>query len=106
MYPVSPRIDMSRALQKADTHWPARGNRSRIPVDYFMLLEPQPDGPTVGFYADQEIAAAVIDADGRRYLYAGVAPRLRSGRYDLDALREDEWLVEPGLVYRGASPTG
>jgi hypothetical protein len=93
---------MSLALQKDERARPARANRARIPLAYFMLLQPRPDGPPVGFYADQEIPAAVIDADGRRYFYAGVATRLLDGSYDLNALGEDEWLVEPGLVYCGA----
>ena len=79
----------------------------RRPIEYFMLLAPRPDGPVVGRYAGQPIPAAVIDEDGRRYVYAGTAPRLLDGRYDLDALRTDEWLVEPGLVYAGRlAPTG
>jgi hypothetical protein len=93
---------MSWVLQKDDGIRPARANRARIPLDYFMLLQPRPDGPPVGVYAGREIPAAVIDADGRRYLYAGVAPRLLNGSYDLNALGQDEWLVEPGLVYCGA----
>ena len=75
----------------------------RQPVEFFMLLEPKPHGPTLGTYAGQPIAAGIVDADGRRYSYAGVAPRLRSGRYDLEALRADEWLVEPGLIYSGST---
>lgn len=69
------------------------------PVDYFILVEPRADGPIVGFYAGHPIAAAVVDYFGRRFIYAGVAPRLRSGRYDGDSLRPGEWIVEPGLVY-------
>ena len=66
-----------------------------------MLLHPRADGPVLGTYAEQPIPAAIVDADGRRYTYAGVAPRLGDGHYDLAALRADEWLIEPGLVYRG-----
>jgi hypothetical protein len=69
------------------------------PVEYFLLDEPCADGPVIGLYRDQPIAAFVIDADGRHYAYAGIAPRLSSGRYDVEALRQGEWLVEPGLVY-------
>ena len=101
MYPASQEDRMSWALHRSEEIRPMRANRARrIPPEYFMLLDPRPDGPRVGFYDGQEIPAAVIDAEGRRYLYAGVAPRLLSGHYDLDALRKDEWLVEPGLVYR------
>lgn len=69
------------------------------PVEYYLLLEPQPYGRLVGYYADLPIPEFVTDADGTHYTYAGVAPRLADGRYDLEALRRDEWLVEPGLVY-------
>ncbi len=74
---------------------------SRRPVEYFMLQDPRPDGPNLGTYAGHPIPAMVVDLFGRRYAYAGVAPRLRDGRYDVDAVGKDEWLVEPGLVYRG-----
>jgi hypothetical protein len=73
-------------------------------VEYFMLLHPRADGPVLGTYAGRPIAATIVDADGRRYCYAGVAPRLSNGRYDLDALRKGEWLVEPGLVYSASAP--
>jgi hypothetical protein len=86
--------------------FPARVAR-RQPIEYFMLLEPRADGPVLGIYAGRPIPAGVIDADGRHYRYVGAAPRLRSGAYDLAALGVDEWLVEPGLVYRGdREPSG
>jgi hypothetical protein len=69
------------------------------PVEYYLLVEPQPYGRVVGYLAERPIAEFVTDAYGTHYTYAGVAPRLLSGRYDLEALRRDEWLVEPGLVY-------
>ena len=69
------------------------------PIEYYLLMEPQPSGRLVGYFAGKPIAECVIDAHGERYIYAGIAPRLRSGRYDVEALRRDEWLVEPGLVY-------
>lgn len=77
------------------------------PIEYFMLVEPRPDGPVVGYYAGRAIAAAVLDYFGRRFAYVGVAPRLRSGRYDVDSLRPGEWIVEPGLIYyRDPSESG
>src|SRR5262249_13853057 len=75
------------------------------PVEYFILMEPHPDGPIVGRYAGHAIAEAVVDYFGRRFTYAGIAPRLRSGRYDVESLRPGEWIVEPGLVYY-ATPAG
>ena len=71
------------------------------PVEYLILMEPRPDGPVIGQYAGQPIHAAVIDYFGRRFTSAGVAPRLRNGRYDADALQPGEWIVEPGLIYFG-----
>lgn len=68
-------------------------------IDYHIVYEPRPDGPTIGFYGEHPIAAAVIDHFGRRFLYDGVAPRRRDGSYDVKALRPGEWIVEPGLVY-------
>ena len=73
----------------------------RRPVENFMLLNPRAEGPSLGSYAGHPIPATVVDGFGRRYAYAGVAPRLRDGRYDVDAMGKDEWLVDPGLVYRG-----
>ncbi len=64
-----------------------------------LLVEPRPDGKVVGYYADHPIAATVVDYFGRRFSYAGVAPRLRSGRYDIGSLGLGEWIVEPGLIY-------
>lgn len=73
--------------------------RSTPHIDYYMLVEPRPEGAVIGFYAGQPIPFFVVDAYGDRYKYAGVAPRLRSGRYDVESLKPGEWLVEPGLVY-------
>ena len=70
------------------------------PVDYFILVEPQADGPVIGTYNEHPIAAAVKDAFGRRYLYVGVASRLRDGRFDVKTLSPGEWFMRPGLVYR------
>ena len=73
----------------------------RRPVEYFMLMNPRAEGPSLGTFAGRPIPATMVDEFGERYAYAGVAPRLRDGRYDVDAVGKDEWLVEPGLVYRG-----
>jgi hypothetical protein len=57
------------------------------------------DGRVIGSYAGQPIFESVYDLSGQRYAYVGVAPRLRSGRVDVRALGENQWVVEPGLVY-------
>jgi len=69
------------------------------PVEYFILMEPRPDGPTVGYLDGRPIAASVVDFFGAHYAYVGAAPRRPDGRYDVEALKAGEWLVEPGLVY-------
>jgi hypothetical protein len=64
------------------------------------LVGPQPDGPIIGSYAGSAIPDAVVDLDGRRYRFAGVMPRRPGGAYDVAALAEGEWIVEPGLIDR------
>ena len=65
-----------------------------------LLQHPRPDGPLLGYYGGEPIAAAVVDDFGRRYVYAGVGPRRRDGRLDEDLLEPGEWLTESGLIYR------
>ena len=77
---------------------PQKADRRR-PVEYYTLQEPRGEGPAVGSFAGTAISERVIDDRGRSYRFAGIAPRLRDGRYDVDALRPGEWLVEPGLIY-------
>jgi hypothetical protein len=67
---------------------------------FYILIDPRPAGPALGAFQGQPIAAAVIDRDARRYVFAGIMPRTRSGQYDLAVLRPGEWIVEPGLIYR------
>lgn len=69
-------------------------------IDYHIVLDPRPDGPVIGFLGETPIVAAVLDYFGRRFVYDGVAPRRPNGRFDIDALKPGEGLVEPGLVYR------
>src|SRR5581483_6950255 len=73
------------------------------PVDYSILVDPRADGPIIGTLNEHPIPAAVRDAFGRRYLYVGVASRLRDGRYDVKTLSPGEWFARPGLVYRSES---
>ncbi len=68
-------------------------------VDYHVVVDPRPDGPVIGFYAGEPIAARVVDLFGRGFVYDGVAPRRSNGQYDHSGLRPGEWIVEPGLVY-------
>ena len=40
-----------------------------------------------------------FDTRGQQYRFAGLAPRRSNGEIDLAALKHDEWIVRPGLVY-------
>jgi hypothetical protein len=71
-----------------------------VRIEYLILVDPKPAGPVLGYYNDRPIPAAVVDYFGRRYVYAGIAPRRRNGQYDTGALGTGERLMEPGLVYR------
>jgi hypothetical protein len=74
-------------------------------LDFHLIDGPRPEGPTVGIYADHPFSEVVADHSGRRFTYAGIAPKLANGQYDLAALRAGEFIVEPGLLYRLA-PAG
>jgi hypothetical protein len=69
-----------------------------IPIEYFTL-EIDSEGPPIGYLGGRPIPGTVVDADGQRYRYAGLAPRGRDGQIDLRSLRESEWIVRPGLIY-------
>ncbi len=70
------------------------------PIEYSMLHDTRPAGPVIGTYGGVEIAEAVIDAFGRRFVYVGAAPRRPNGRFDDGALGPGEFILKPGLVYR------
>jgi hypothetical protein len=68
-------------------------------IDYYLVVDPRPDGDKIGEFAGVAFAEAVIDAFGRRFVYKGLASRTRRGTYDLDAIGRGEFIVEPGLLY-------
>jgi hypothetical protein len=68
-------------------------------IDCWILAHPQRVGAVIGFYGGLPITDAVDDGLGRRYVYAGIAPRKRNGTYDVESLSKGEWIVDPGLVY-------
>jgi hypothetical protein len=70
-----------------------------VPTEYFVLANPQPEGAVIGNVGDLLIHETVIDDNGLRYRFAGVASRDPDGRIDVEALRPGEWIVQPGLVY-------
>ncbi len=69
-------------------------------LEYFLLHDAKPTGPSVGIYANRDIPASVADDFGRQYIFAGVAPRRSDGKFDLNALESGEFILKPGLVYR------
>jgi hypothetical protein len=70
------------------------------PVEYSIVVEPRPTGPTIGVYNGLPIAERVVDHFGRRFAYVGVAGRRGSGQLDVTSLKPREFIVEPGLIYR------
>jgi hypothetical protein len=74
------------------------GATNGIPLDY-VTLDVDSEGPTIGYLGGEPIAATVIDRAGQQYRFAGLAPRRRDGGIDISALRTDEWIVRPGLIY-------
>jgi hypothetical protein len=74
------------------------GSRT-VPIAHFVL-DVAVLGPAIGFLNGRPIAATVVDRSGCSYVYAGLAPRHRDGRLDVEALGPNEWIVVPGLVYR------
>ena len=84
---------------KSHSVWLTSGVSHRVPTEYFVLANLREQGTVIGRLADHPIADTVVDASGLRYHFVGVAPRDRSGRFDVEALRTGEWIVQPGLVY-------
>mgnify|MGYP001031285818 FL=1 len=82
----------------------AKAGRS-LPIEYFVLVEPKAHGDIIGQLAGQPIHDMVVDASGSRYHFVGVAPRDGRGRFDVEALRKGEWIVQPGLVYAADLPS-
>jgi hypothetical protein len=81
-------------------------NRERHPLDdeFFILSHIHVEGGVVGRLGELAIPSQVVDEDGRRYIFEGVAARRPNGRFDVRTLRPGEWIVRPGLVYREIEP--
>src|ERR1700690_1655570 len=73
--------------------------RYREAVEFRLMVDPRPTGQIIGVYADRPFSESVADYFGRHFTYTGVAPRRTNGQYDVAALREGEFIVEPGLLY-------
>jgi hypothetical protein len=100
------RSDSAPGTQRA-AGWTAGIRMRSFPIEYYILRNAGPnEGPIVGYLAGQPILGSVVDPLGRRYRFAGLAPRLRDGQFDVASLRPGEWIVEPGLVYMSDDDVG
>ena len=72
------------------------------PIEWSMVHNARATGPSIGYYADREIAESVVDEFGRCFFYVGVAPRKQNGAFNVDALAAGEFILQPGLIYRCA----
>jgi hypothetical protein len=70
-----------------------------LPFEYFVLSNVRADGAIVAYISGRAVRSTVIDADGCRYRFSGVARRDAAGRLDVGDLRTGEWIVYPNLVY-------
>ncbi|QND67306.1 hypothetical protein HB777_27525 [Mesorhizobium loti] len=84
---------------KSHSVWLTSRVSRRVPTEYFVLANLREQGAIIGRLAGHPIAETVVDAGGLQYHFVGVAPRDRSGCFDVEALRTGEWIVQPGLVY-------
>ncbi|AYG63648.1 hypothetical protein [Rhizobium jaguaris] len=73
-----------------------------IPHEYFVLNGTRGVGPVVGHVRGNPIRGSVIDRNGSRYHFVGMAVRDRRGRLDVISLRRGEWIVAPDLIYEEA----
>ncbi|MFK0161049.1 hypothetical protein [Rhizobium sp. NPDC090279] len=74
-----------------------------IPHEYFLLSATREEGPVVGYVNDKPISSAVVDRNGSRYHFVGIAVRDRQGRLDVLSLKRGEWIVAPDLIYEEAA---
>jgi hypothetical protein len=95
-WPAAANIVVDEPAGEDHARYHRPGSAHRV----FHTPQCQTDWSQYGFYADREIPESVIDEFGRRFVYAGVAPRKFNGAFDVDALAAGEVIVRPGLVYR------
>ncbi|UVC08248.1 hypothetical protein IHQ71_24350 [Rhizobium sp. TH2] len=103
----SPLEDVASPFPKVETAaLTLAGPQSpRVPVEYFILTGVKLEGPVIGTLNGRPIRDIAVSEYGDRYRFVGVAPRELRGRYDVSALTDGEWIVEPGLVYRVEATT-
>ncbi len=69
-------------------------------LEYSMLHNTTPQGPAIGQLDGHEFSEFILDEFGRLFVFCGVAPRLSSGQFDDAALKDGEFIVPPGLIYK------
>ena len=80
--------------------------RDERSAEYSEIVDPQPEGAVIGFFAGKPFSERVVDIFGRHFSYVGVACRRRDGEFDATVLKPGEFIAEPGLVYRLMDPRG
>ncbi len=74
-------------------------HRSR-PIEYSILHNTKFQGPVIGRLDGREFSEFVLDEYGRLFAYSGIAPRRSNGQFDDAALKDGEFIVLPGLIYK------
>ena len=69
-------------------------------LDYSILHNVTPEGQAIGRFGDREFSEFVRDEFGHLLVYCGVAPCRRDGPFYWDALKDGEFIIPPGLIYR------
>ncbi len=77
----------------------ARTRRAHT-LEYSMLHNIKPEGPVIGRLDGREFSEFIQDEFGRIFSYSGVAPRRSNGQFDDAALKDGEFIVQPGLIYK------
>jgi hypothetical protein len=85
---------------------PAFAFHQPYPLDFFMLRDVRGEGAVIGHYNGRDMTETIIDGDGNRYIYRGLADCRADGRPDPDRLKGGEYLVEPCLIYEAESISG
>ncbi|MBI1220938.1 MAG: hypothetical protein GC186_20665 [Rhodobacteraceae bacterium] len=73
-----------------------------VPIEYYVLAHVREDGPILCYLAGHPVSGWIRDHWGKRYRYAGLAPRCTNGAFDVKLLLPGEWIVQPGLIYAAA----
>jgi hypothetical protein len=66
--------------------------------EFFILRHTTPVGPEIGKFAGISFHAEIEDEWGRIYRYVGTSPR--KGPNYIVKLREREFILPPGIIYR------